>query len=37
MGYVKTKSKYPYYVKMLTPEIFATISIEKEKKFFYEI
>lgn len=33
MGYVKTKSKYPYYVKMLTPEIFATISIEKEKNF----
>ena len=31
MGYVKVKSKHPYFAKMLTPEIFAVIAIEKER------
>lgn len=27
LGYVKVKSKYPYFVKVLTPEIISVITL----------
>ena len=33
LGYVMLKGKYPYFVKVVTPEIINVITIKKDKYF----